>query len=184
MKILLRKSKLYIFLLYVVIPFSVIKITSSMEIEWIGRLIGLSIFYICTTPLLTFYFLNKSNKFFTENSRIALVWKKKNQNAFMTTVRTLGLCFTVVFFVFGTYPFLRDIFWLITEEGPNTMEFQVGKNETTLGMWFLSQNVQTTLDKSSSYHILYSIKPIKVNEEYSALVLPYSKQILSFTSLK
>lgn len=177
MKIRLNDARIVLPSLCILFPLLGIEVAKWADLEATVRMFFLIFFYVSIIIFLLFYFLSRRTELIKKNSKIMASCGKNTKQRVNIFIRFIGICFTFMFFFYGTLPILNDIRYLLTGGELQTMTINVDKNQTTLGLWFLSQNVQDSSDVQK-YHLLYSVDPLKVGDTYDCLVLPHSKQIL------
>ncbi len=175
--------KFLVFLVYIILPYGIIILADN---EWIGRVIGLTIVFFVTIPLLLYLGLNKKIKIIKAKGKINKVDQLKGKK----DVIELGIRFMIVSFAIGflflfIIPFARDIYFLANEGTPLVTEQKIISNNSTFGAWFLSQTIQLEMNKKTNCYFLYSLKKrIRKNKSYEFKILPHSRLIVEVNEME
>ena len=175
--------KFLVFLIYIILPYGIIIFAGN---EWVGRVIGLTIVFCTTTPLLLYLGLSKKIKIIKTSGKLNKVEQfKGKKNAVELGIRFMIVSFAIGFLILFIIPFVRDIYFLANKGTPVVTEQKIISNNSPFGAWFLSQTIQLKMNQMTNFYYLYSLKKrIRKNKSYKFKILPHSKLIVEVTEIE
>jgi hypothetical protein len=148
---------------------------------WLGRTIAVFILALGSTLFFLLAGLVPKLKWVSVGSKLRRPEFDAIRPKMEQRLRLFVLILGAFVFLFGTLPVMEDVVHLCAGEKPVQITETPQSTSTLFGTWFLAQFVNFPSEKSCS--LFYSMKRVRVGEEYDFLILPRSRVIVDFHDL-